>query len=578
MSDGLLRRLRDAGRGFVGTDASATLAAVTIELPRPKPTLQDLLNRPGVSASLSAIIGALRWGAVMIGLVFAVPRAAGGDRQIVATVAIAIFLTSMRTIYPLKLGDRSMPSVINALSDVAILSAALGLREGFGNPLVGAVLVAVAIAAFGWGLRIGGLAGIVSLAVTSGVHFFLGDTFAPPSALAITGLAAAVMVPGVALDRLLESESDRRELVDERDRLTETNQLLGVLNDLTRSLQSSLDQADVIQATRRELIDTFDATRLALLSFEDGTYSTLVQDSFGLAPSLTEPELPPVLRKAARSADPLWIQDLSTVPGYDRTGSGLYIRLIVRNQDTGLLAVEHPDPSRYTALDRDLLTQMSDVLALTLDNARVFNQLRSLAAAEERSKIARDLHDRLGQYLTYIALELERIHSDVPSNDLKSLHEEVQGAVTEFRDTLLELRAAVSADRPLSMVLDEVVSRFIKRSQIDVSLTIDDRSARLPARVENELLRICQEALTNVQKHAGAAKVHIRWSVADGRGVLVIADNGRGFEPTTGIRANAYGLVGMRERAAAVGALLTITSEPGQGTAITVQTSQHPNR
>ncbi|MEM7275628.1 MAG: GAF domain-containing sensor histidine kinase [Actinomycetota bacterium] len=578
MSDGLLRRIRDAGRNLVGTSASVHLATVTAELPPPKPTPQDLHLRPGISASLSAVLGALRWGAVMIGLVFAATRAAGGDRRIVITVALAIFLTSMRTIYPLKLGDRSKSSMLAALGDVTILSIAIGVREGFANPLVGALLVAVGIVAFGWGLRLGAIAAIVAAAVTNGVYFFGGETFAPPSALAITGLAASAMIPGVVLDRLLESEGRRRELVDERDRLSETNQLLGVLNDLTRNLQSSLDQADVVQATRNELMETFDAKRLALLSFEDGTYSTLVQDAFSLPPSIAEHELPPVLQRASRSADPLWVQDLSTVPGTGRTGSGLYLRLIVRNVDTGLLAIEHPDPNRYSALDRDLLAQMSDVLALTLDNARAFNQLRSLAAAEERSKIARDLHDRLGQYLTYIALELERINQDVPSTELKELHEEVQGAVTEFRDTLLELRAAVSADRPLSLVLDEVVARFAKRSEIEVGLTVDDRSARLPARVENEFLRIGQEALTNVQKHAGAAKVHIRWSVADGRGVLVVKDDGRGFDPATGIRANAYGLVGMRERAAAVGALLTITSELGQGTAITVQSSQHPNR
>jgi signal transduction histidine kinase len=96
--------------------------------------------------------------------------------------------------------------------------------------------------------------------------------------------------------------------------------------------------------------------------------------------------------------------------------------------------------------------------------------------------------------------------------------------------------------------------------------------------MENEFLRIVQEALTNVGKHAAASKVHIRWSIADGRGILVVEDDGRGFDPALGIRGNAYGLVGMRERAASVGAILSISSEPGQGTTITVQSSQHPNR
>lgn len=569
-SDGLLRRMNSAGRYLLGSDAS--------DNPALKLTPQDLHLRPGVSASLSAILGALRWGAVMIGLVFAAGRAADGDRRIVVTVAIAIFLTSLRTMSPLKLGDRSKMAMAAALGDVALLSIAIGVREGFGNPLVGTLFVAVAIAAFGWGLQLGAIAALLSLVLTTGIYYFSGEAFIAPSALAITGLAGSAMIPGVVLDRLLESEGRRRELVDERDKLTETNQLLGVLNDLARNLQSSLDQADVVQATRHELMETFDVKRMALLTFEDGTYSTLLQDGFNLLPELAEDELPAILRKASRSPDPLRVQDLSAEETSDREGSGLYIRLIVRNADTGLLAIEHNEPNTYTESDRQLLRGMADVLALTLDNARSFNQLKSLAAAEERSKIARDLHDRLGQYLTYIAMELERINQDVPSTDLKELHEEVQGAVTEFRDTLLELRAAVSADRPLSMVLNEVVDRFAKRSEIAITLEVADRTERLPARVENEFLRITQEALTNVQKHAGASKVQVRWAVADGRGVLVVQDDGRGFDPTMGIRGNAYGLVGMRERAAAVGALLTISSEPGQGTAITVQSSQHPNR
>ena len=246
--------------------------------------------------------------------------------------------------------------------------------------------------------------------------------------------------------------------------------------------------------------------------------------------------------------------------------------------DTGLIGIERANRAEpFNQTDSDLLTGMADVLALTVSNARAFKRLRSLAAAEERTRIARDLHDRLGQYLTYIGLELERINSEQaePSMDLKQLHEDTQGAIAELRDTLIELRASVTTERPLSTLLAEVVDRFEKRSRIDVTLIVpEERSDRLSAVVENELLRIVQEALTNVEKHAMATHAHIGWSVEAGRGVLVIQDNGRGFDPSQGIRGTAYGLVGMRERAASVGAILEVTSEPDQGTVITVLTSQ----
>jgi signal transduction histidine kinase len=347
-----------------------------------------------------------------------------------------------------------------------------------------------------------------------------------------------------------------------------------MLNDLARTLPSSLDLSDVLQATKEQLVGTFEADRLAIIAYEDGDWAPQYQDGFDIAPRVSTAELPSPLHIAAEAPSLMLVGNLASYHG--REGSGLYTRLVVNGMDIGLLAVEHRQPGRYQASDAEVLQGMSDVLALTMANAQAFRRLRSLAAAEERSRIARDLHDRLGQYLTYIALELERINStrDHPSPELKELHGDVQGAISEFRDTLIELRTAVSPDRPLAVVLGDVVERFRKRSMLEVRLVVPPTAERLPALVENELLRIAQEALTNVEKHSAATAVHVAWAISEGRGMLVVQDNGRGFNPGKGIRGSAYGLVGMRERAASVGAMLEVASAPGQGTAITVQTSQ----
>jgi signal transduction histidine kinase len=546
-------------------------------------TPSELFGASMLSASLNAILAALRWGAVMLGLVFAAQQAAAGELRVVGTVAIAIFMTSWRTIVPLKLGDPTPYRVGMALADVAIFSLAVSLSDGFGNPMVGTLFVAVGIAGLGWGLAVGVAASVIALTVTT-----IGRVLGPditiievdlqlfdslfPGALAMTALAGAAVLPGVALNRLLELEGRRKILLNQRDKLAQTNQLLAALNSLARTLPSSLDLADVVQNTRRELVETFDAKRMAVLTYEDGLWSPVLQDGFNLPPELPTGGLPDLLRRSVNSVELLRVNDLSLRTR--RTGSGLYSRLVINNVDTGLLAVEHDEPNQFTDRDAQLLAGMASVLALTLSNARSFRRLRSLAADEERSRIARDLHDRLGQYLTYIALELERINTNQANSDLKELHEDVQSAISEFRDTLLELRTAVSADKPLSLVLGEVVGRFRARSQLNVTLVAPRSADRLPARVENELLRIAQEALTNIEKHARAANVHVAWTITDGEGVLVVQDDGRGFDPSHGIRGNAYGLVGMRERASSVGALLTISSKPGEGTVITVQSSQ----
>ena len=532
---------------------------------------------PAVAESMTTVLSACRWGAVMIGLAWAAPTAAAGDLPLVATLAVAVFLASWRTFRPIRLGEASQLQTAIAINDVAILSAAIGWSDGLTNPFVGCVLVAIAVASFGWGLRVGIGAATTALVVTIAVDTIVNGALSAPSPLGVLAVVAAAIFPGVGQYRLLQLEDRRRRMSDDLSHLRDTNELLGVLNHLARTLPSSLDLEDILQSTRDQLTTTFRADRVLLLTHEEGRWSPQIQDGFELDPVLDDAELPEPFYTTSTARSIVHIDDLMPIVG--RTGSGLYGRLTVNGLDAGMVAVETFLPRQYTTADIDLLDGMTDVLALTMANARQFAQLRSLAAAEERTRIARDLHDRLGQWLTYIAIELERINADraEPSADLKRLHEDTQGAIRELRDTLIELRAAVTPERPLSMLLGEVVDRFQRRSEIAVTLAVPkDRTLHLPPVVENELLRIAQEALTNVEKHSMASRAHVGWSIEGGRGVLVVEDNGRGFTPGKGIRGTAYGLVGMRERAAAAGAILEVTSEPGQGTVITVLTSQLP--
>jgi signal transduction histidine kinase len=250
----------------------------------------------------------------------------------------------------------------------------------------------------------------------------------------------------------------------------------------------------------------------------------------------------------------------------------MYLRLDARDRTIGLLGIEHPRIGQYDTESMLMLTGLSEVLALTIDNARWFGRLRSLGAQEERIRIARDLHDRLGQWLTYIAMELERIIGAEPerSEDLDRLEGDVQAALDELRETLRQLRSGVTDDAPLAVVGQEIVHRFAERADVAATFTVVHPEDRLPVPVENELLRILQEALTNVDRHAKADHVDVVWDVRGGSFELVVRDDGRGFETARGVRDSAYGLVGMRERADVIGARLTIDSQPDQGTTIRV--------
>ncbi len=532
-----------------------------------------------LTSSLAAVLTLLRWGAIAIGLGWAATQASEGRVGAVGTLAVAIFVATFRTVIPLRTDASSNSALIFACLDVAVLGAGLGISAGLNSPFVGCLMVAVAVVAFGWGLPAGAAASVIAFASTGVSSVYFTDAGLGFSPLAVLALVCAALFPGIYHINLSDAELKRRQLGVERDKLVETNELLGALMGVARTLPSSLDLADVLRGTRMQLQDAFKPDRIVILTLDDTTldeqlWATQTQTGFDLAPTFPVDELPAPLSEAAAAPDVLRINDLSI--DSDRTGSGMYARLIVNGRDRGLVGIERETLAAYSPGDAIMLSGMADVLALTLSNARSFGHLRSLAAAEERGRIARDLHDRLGQWLTYISLELERIQSeqDEPSADLKSLHEDTQGAIAELRDTLMELRASVGPGRPLGVLLGEVIDRIRKRSNLEIELTSpDDRDLVLGEVVENELLRISQEALTNVEKHANASRVTVAWTIERGRGTLYIHDNGRGFDPTKGIRGNAYGLVGMRERAASVGAILEVRSSPNEGTTITVLTS-----
>jgi signal transduction histidine kinase len=129
----------------------------------------------------------------------------------------------------------------------------------------------------------------------------------------------------------------------------------------------------------------------------------------------------------------------------------------------------------------------------------------------------------------------------------------------------------VTEDDSLADVAADMIRRLQDRSELTIRLTVPHPEHRLAVPVENELLRILQEALANVEKHAHATSVEVRWDVdTGGRGVLTVSDDGAGFDVASGVRETAYGLVGMRERADVIGARLKIESELTVGTTVTV--------
>jgi len=542
---------------------------------------------PAIRSAVSPLITALRWGAVLYGMVPAMLDAVdNGDLWIVITLAVCLFATVWRTFRPIRLAwdgntDRAMPIV-----DAVIIGAAVGLSGAFASPFIFCVMVTVIVAAFGWGI----VSGLTAIATSVAAMFVTSQVSGNGFNLDQTRLAVLASMLIVALliafarNRLLDAERRRMSLTGRVNMLTETNDLLGILNQVARTLPISLDMREALGETRSQLGETFNAASIGLLTRDEQTSAWVPQiaDGCSFPQVVGSSNLPAPMAQALLAPGAVVVKELPDDDGArlaPSSRSGMYAALRTRGKVVGLLGLESPHIAQFGDREQRLVEGLAEALALTLDNARSFGRLRTLGADEERTRIARDLHDRLGQWLTYISLELERIMStgDGPTEALISLYSDVQTAIDELRETLRQLRTGVSAKNPLASVAESVAKRFSERTNISVnySTTGDDS---LDVRIENELLRILQEALNNIEKHADATKVFIDWTVANGVGVLQIRDDGKGFAVGDATRDSAYGLIGMRERADVIDATLDISSAPNEGSTITVRAASEAVR
>jgi signal transduction histidine kinase len=198
-----------------------------------------------------------------------------------------------------------------------------------------------------------------------------------------------------------------------------------------------------------------------------------------------------------------------------------------------------------------------------------------LAQEDERRRIARDLHDQLGQQLTALRLTLEMLKAQsVERTELRvqveTLEELARQLDQDVAFRVWELRPTVLEDLGLQAALTDYVRNWSKRFGISAQLhTSRSTDERLTSEVETTVYRLAQEALNNVAKHARAAHVDVVLERSSGSLSLIIEDNGVGFDASNADTiGQGLGLVGMRERAALVGADLQIESTPGEGTTV----------
>jgi two-component system, chemotaxis family, CheB/CheR fusion protein len=212
----------------------------------------------------------------------------------------------------------------------------------------------------------------------------------------------------------------------------------------------------------------------------------------------------------------------------------------------------------------------------------IVNLVHRLVSAQEdeRRRIARDLHDHLGQQLTALRLGLERVQQKVEGSDAgEELTRALSLAYQIGRDLdflAWELRPSALDELGLAAALPRFVSEWSAHVGIPAEFRFSGFEAgQLPGDAEVAFYRIAQEALNNISKHAHASRVDVVLSSSDGQVVLVVEDDGVGFDPER-LSDDGIGVAGMRERAALVGATLQLESAPGKGTSVFLRRAAQP--
>ena len=237
----------------------------------------------------------------------------------------------------------------------------------------------------------------------------------------------------------------------------------------------------------------------------------------------------------------------------------------------------------FTEEDEELLGVLAAHAAIALTHARLYERERELAIVEERTRLARELHDAVAQKLFALRLTAEAAAGLIES-DPRRARAHVGQISALAREAAEELRAAVGELRPAELDEDGLVAAM--RKQIDVIdrahqsrggprvVFRDEPISALPPAHEQVVLRVAQEALHNALRHAAAKRIELSVTpLPRGGAVLTVIDDGAGFEPGTGSAGGerGLGLVSMRERADSVGGKVLVTSAPGQGTTVRLE-------
>jgi signal transduction histidine kinase len=269
------------------------------------------------------------------------------------------------------------------------------------------------------------------------------------------------------------------------------------------------------------------------------------------------------------------------------TNSLMLAPLITAAKTIGLIIVQSARSNAFDESDLETLETLAFQIASAVEYARLLRKTRKLAIVDERTRLARDMHDGVAQNLAYLLLQVDRCLNMVEEGSkletqLDQIGLLLEQNIDELRRNIFDLRPMALEGKSLFDVLENFVAEFGRRWSLQTTCSINGSAANVPARVESSVYRILQETFANVRQHADCTWVAVTLTVRDDAWLtLEITDDGRGFDVNqpyqnrTQEQRQGLGLISIRERVENIGGHLTIKSVPGEGTRIFAELPLH---
>jgi signal transduction histidine kinase len=260
----------------------------------------------------------------------------------------------------------------------------------------------------------------------------------------------------------------------------------------------------------------------------------------------------------------------------------LAVPMIVKQQIIGILGLQHRQPDYYSSHHAELALTFAHFAAIALEDDRMVQKTRYVATLEERDRLAQELHDNLAQALGFLNLKAATTRTLLANGqleeaeaNLQELRQIVGDTYTDVREEIFNLRDKDVQGLSFIEMLQQYIAKYKDHYGLDIDLILERDEALLdfPANIGHQIIRIIQEALINVRKHAGVDRAILRFKQVDHEIQINIEDAGRGFELSEIDRTHTsgFGLQIMAERAESVGGRLAFDASPGGGVKVIIQ-------